>query len=121
MKVINKSETKDEKWVVGDVIEYGDHSYTEKKHVMVIRVVDISATITLARADDYLDDSTGIKYSTVRLDGGFDGDMGAFSSGKWVTGDLFSDMGSLKEAFMKACVYAKKVPFYGVVGKPEEN
>ena len=39
----------------------------------------------------------------------------------WVSGDLFSDMRSLKEAFMKACVYAKRVPFYGVVGKPEEN
>lgn len=119
MKVINKSETKDEKWYVGDVIEYGDHSYTEKKHVMIIRVVDISATITPARADDYLEDSTGIKYSTVRLDGGFDGDLGAFSSEKWVTGGLYSDMKALKEAFMKACVYAKKVPFYGVVGKPE--
>lgn len=121
MKVIDKSEIKDKKWCVGDVIEYGDHSYTEKKHVMIIRVIDISATITPARADDYLDDSTGIKYSTVRLDGGFDGDMGAFSSETWVTGNLFSDMKALKEAFIKACVYAKKVPFYGVVGKPEED
>ena len=116
MKVINKLDTKDEKWFVGDVIEYGDHSYSERKHVMIIRIVKPEFA-----GQDYDNAKNHIRYSMVMLDGGFEGDIGAGHDNGWLTGATYSKLDFLQREFVRACVYAKKVPFYGVVGKPEED
>lgn len=116
MKIINQSETKDERWYVGDVLEYSDHTRDEAKHAMIIRIID-----PVVKGWEVKDKSVFNKYSTVRLDGGFDGDVGAFYQRKWLTSYIYDNVESLKKEFLKACIYVKKVPFYGVIGKPEED
>lgn len=114
MKIINQSETKDERWYVGDVIEYGYRSDDDIRHTMIVRVYPL-AGVPVKEHEEY------VRYSTVMLDAGFDGDIGGMNLGIWKRGFMYNNLQDLKKEFLKACIYVKKVPFYGVIGKPEED
>lgn len=107
MKVINKSEIKDEKWCVGDVIEFGNTASCTLRRAMIIRrksqIFDGAAT-----------------FSTVLLDGPLAGDVMGHEGLKWQKDAGYRCLNDIQDEYQRMWKYAKKVPFYGVVGKPEE-
>lgn len=107
MRVINKLETKDERWHVGDVIEYGDGFGDSKCYGMVV-----SKTAFIN------DGSIHSGFSVMNLDGRCAGFLAYSDTGnaKW-----FGSVDQLQRTFLKNWSHAKKVPFYGVVGKLEED
>lgn len=106
MKIINNTEA-EERWNVGDVIEYFN-GYGETKRYGLI----VSKTGFVA------DDHSQSGFSIINLDGKSAGFLAYSDSGnaKW-----FYDVKQLQTVFKKNWSHAKKVPFYGVVGKPEED
>ena len=111
MKVINKSETKDEKWCVGDVI-----AFKANKESMAIYAMIIEET-------SYDNRPLGLPplVATAVLNGHRTGDWGYMKEIAWQDNVWCSDLDKLRKCFEDSCYQVKRVPFYGVVGKPEEN
>lgn len=107
MKVINKSEIKDEKWCVGDVI-----AFKANKESMAIYAIIIEKT-------SY--DNLPPLVATAALNGHWTGDWGYMKEKAWQENVWCSDLDRLRKCFEDSCYQVKRVPFYGVVGKPEED
>lgn len=108
MKVINKLSRSDEAWDIGDVIEFGNNASCTLRHAMIIRrksqIFDGAAT-----------------FSTVLLDGPLAGDVMGPKDLKWQKDAGYRCLNEIQDEYQRMWKYTKKVPFYGVVGKPEED
>lgn len=107
MKIINKSEIKDEKWCVGDVI-----AFKANKESMAVYAIIIKKT-------SY--DNLPPLVATAVLNGHLTGDWGYMKEKAWQENVWCSDLDKLRKCFEGSCYQVKRVPFYGVVGKPEED
>lgn len=107
MKVINKSEIKDEKWCVGDVIAFKANKESVTTYAMIIKEPSY--------------DILQPPVATAALNGYWTGDWGYMKEKTWQENEWCSDLDKLRKCFEDSCYQVKKVPFYGVVGKPEED
>lgn len=109
MKVIHKEIDISDTWLTGDVIEFKANRNSKAQYAMIVEnTKDIQCGVMPV-------------VSTVVLSGAFHGELGFMKAKAWQAGLGCNDLDTLQKDFEDSCYQAKKVPFYGVVGKLEEN
>lgn len=115
MKVINKELDLEKEWRVGDVIEFQTAQNTKKIYVLIIKK---TGHMELGDTPVY---TTVVLNGGFPENGGFPSDIGVMRHQRWEGEVWVSSLDVLKKGFKEVCYSAKVVPFYGVVGKPEED
>jgi hypothetical protein len=109
LKVIHKDVDTSDTWYIGDVIEFKANRNSKGQYAMIIEnTKDIQCGVPPV-------------VTTVVLSGAFHGDFGFMKAKAWQDGAWCIGLDELQKNFEDSCYQVKKVPFYGVVGKPEED
>lgn len=109
MKIIEKKEKQNEKWLEGDVIKYWNECDSDATYAMIASIAKHFVLVDL-------NGFTGI--STIGTHYLSEEDMDDFIY------DLKCaayNLDELRTRMISKWDHVEKVPFYGVVGKPEEN